>query len=201
MTVRGRLASAIGTGEVLRIAYHGGSQPGAVRDIAPIGFEGHKIRARCYTSGAVKAFVIDKIEVRGVVPTPEDVANKWQHGRVVLPQFNTLADVMAAHGARLEALGWIVANDTDDFGESINLRQTFKNGKLIQTPVASLTFQPVGVALIATEEGDIVTEQTGPRQRPWIVRAKGLPQAKTYGDSGKAVELFLKCAEELAPRP
>lgn len=57
------LQEAITTGEVLRIRYEGGSQPGAERDISPISLKEGKVRARCYSSNAVKLFVIDKITI------------------------------------------------------------------------------------------------------------------------------------------
>lgn len=199
MTVRDRLSGAIGTGEVIGINHHGGSQPGAFRDIAPIAIEGDILRARCYTSGAVKLFAIDKIEIRPDAQTPEDKANAWQHGHVHQPCFNSLAELFAARRQALEALGWIVAHDVDEFGEGINLRRAFKNGKLIKTPVVSLRYEEIGFEALATEDGRVVMRETGPRTRPWIVRAKNLTTARTYADCENAAELFFKCADELKP--
>lgn len=75
--VLARLESAIGTGELVSIVYHGGSQPGAFREITPLQIEDGKVRARCYTSNAVKTFALDKIELRGPIPTPNDEAKAW----------------------------------------------------------------------------------------------------------------------------
>jgi predicted DNA-binding transcriptional regulator YafY len=65
MNIEASLKEAIETGEVLKVRYHGGSQPGALREIAPISVNGDKVRARCYSSDAVKTFVIGKVEIVG----------------------------------------------------------------------------------------------------------------------------------------
>lgn len=57
------LRDAIETGEVLTVAYHGGSQPSMQRQIAPIRIEHDLILARCYVSGKIKAFRMNRIEV------------------------------------------------------------------------------------------------------------------------------------------
>ena len=58
-----RLKESIETGETLRIIYHGGSQPGTVREIVPQSIKGEKLRAFCIGSGASKTFIISKIEI------------------------------------------------------------------------------------------------------------------------------------------
>lgn len=60
---------AISTGEVLTIRYHGGSSPGATRQIAPIRIMSNgTVQARCFTSDAVKPFFIRKIEILSPQP-------------------------------------------------------------------------------------------------------------------------------------
>lgn len=54
------LKEAVETGEILKIRYHGGSQPGRLfREIAPISVNSDKVRA----SGTVKTFLISKVEI------------------------------------------------------------------------------------------------------------------------------------------
>ena len=53
MDMEQKLKEAIEDGEVLRVKYAGGSQPGAQREIAPISVKVGKVRARYYTSKAV----------------------------------------------------------------------------------------------------------------------------------------------------
>ncbi|MCD1631376.1 WYL domain-containing protein [Marinobacter shengliensis] len=68
MDVLQQLEEAIETGEVLTIVYNGGSQPGATRKISPIKIEGAKVRARCFSTNAVKLFNLEKV----VIPDGED---------------------------------------------------------------------------------------------------------------------------------
>ena len=199
MSVRERLEKAIGTGEIIGIVYHAGSQPGAFRDIAPIQIDGEKIRARCYMSGAVKTFVIDKIELRGDTPTPEDRANGWKPNHVHTVKFKTIDEIHAALLTELQALGWHIARNADEEGERVDLRAHFKNGKLRAGPDVCLIFQRIAFAIVATEDGDLVREEQGPRTRPWIVRSKNFNAAKTYSDGDIAANLFLTEARKLAP--
>ena len=63
MNTENRLREAIEDGEVLKIIYHGGSQSGSSRYIAPIKVENGKVRARCYSSKDVKVFYINKLTI------------------------------------------------------------------------------------------------------------------------------------------
>jgi predicted DNA-binding transcriptional regulator YafY len=61
MNTEDRLKEAIEDGEVLKIIYHGGSQPGTSRYIAPIQVGNGKVRARCYSSKDVKVFYLNNL--------------------------------------------------------------------------------------------------------------------------------------------
>ena len=63
MSIHSILCEARDNGEVLKIKYHGGSQPFTLREIYPISISKDKVMARCLNSNAVKTFVIDKIEI------------------------------------------------------------------------------------------------------------------------------------------
>jgi hypothetical protein len=83
------LTAAIELGSDVNIIYLAGSQPGAVRKIAPIAFlnNGSKLRAKCRVSGAVKTFNTDKI----LLP---DEANKIIHyGNIVNKTYEKISDV------------------------------------------------------------------------------------------------------------
>lgn len=58
-----RLQEAIDDGEELKVIYQGGSQPGSLREIAPISLKNGKVSARCFTSNAVKSFLLEKISI------------------------------------------------------------------------------------------------------------------------------------------
>jgi hypothetical protein len=57
------LKEACFNGEVLKIKYRGGSQPGAAREIYPLSISDEKVHAKCLTSNSEKAFFIDKIKM------------------------------------------------------------------------------------------------------------------------------------------
>lgn len=116
-----KLSEAVSSGEILTIKYHGGSQPGAQRQISPISVNGPKVRARCLTSDAVKVFIIEKIELCGERP---DAAEVWEPGRLELQQYESLSDVYAAHSDNLISMGWHVVFEDD----RITLHRIRKNG-------------------------------------------------------------------------
>lgn len=71
---------AIQYGEVLRIRYHGGSQPGTIREIAPTSLKNGLMRATCVLSNSPKNFRIEKVEILQIDETtkPDYVVNQAQ---------------------------------------------------------------------------------------------------------------------------
>lgn len=128
MSITEQLKQAIGTGELLTIIYNGGSQPGSKRMISPVKIspDEKKVRARCYTSNAVKEFVIDKIVI---VDNPEGETDYQKN--VILPEPKNLTEGVAQYLEELNSLGWHVELEDD----SIGLFTTLKNGKLRKTAV------------------------------------------------------------------
>jgi hypothetical protein len=57
------LQDAIGTGEVVKIRYHGGSQPGTVREIVPKKIDSEYLEAYCVSRSENRTFRIDKIKI------------------------------------------------------------------------------------------------------------------------------------------
>ena len=57
-----RLQETIGTGEILNIIYHGGSEPDAARQLFPMQIKGDQLRARCLATNRVKTYSLSKIE-------------------------------------------------------------------------------------------------------------------------------------------
>jgi hypothetical protein len=199
-TVKDQLEQAIGTGQLIGIIYHGGSQPGSYREIAPLQINGDKVRARCYTSNAVKMFSLDKIELRGSVPTPEDGKIEWDPHHIKVPQFNGIGEIYQAHLTDLGVLGWTVEFEKYDDGEAIWLRSKFRNGSLGKTPDVALLYEALIWDLVVQFDGSIGRENIRPRRRPWTVRSKAFDAAKTFSDVGVAVVMFLDEARQQAPR-
>jgi hypothetical protein len=191
--VSAALQQAIQAGEVLTIKYHGGSQPGAERQIAPMEVNGDKVRARCYASNAVKYFMLGKIELlTSHVPT-EAVA--WNRDAIPIVLYGTIPDIRAKHISEFQALGWHVESDKN----FITLHRVRKNGNPLKGPDVSLLYEE----WITDFEWDIDIDdvvETPPRKskRPYLVRAKK-HDSITYSIFAHAVERFLHFATLLAP--
>jgi len=73
-----RITQAIQNGEVLKIRYHGGSQPGAVREIIPKEFDGIYITAICVRTKRSKTFFPSKMEI---LPYNEKIPVNYEPGK------------------------------------------------------------------------------------------------------------------------
>jgi predicted DNA-binding transcriptional regulator YafY len=65
------LNNAVNFGEVVKIRYHGGSQPGSVREVVPKSVSNGKLFAICARSNAIRSFFLSKIEI---IPCDSGVA-------------------------------------------------------------------------------------------------------------------------------
>ncbi|WP_274626562.1 hypothetical protein [Arvimicrobium flavum] len=183
--VRRLMEAAITNGEWFDIVYHGGSNPGARRRIAPIAvLSGGKIRARCYTSNAVKPFMLEKIEIISGERIAE--AREWQAKPAPLP-FRDVRDVHAKYEEALRQKGWIVDLHAHDCGWQLCLRGHFKNGKPRKTPSHVLSYDHTTFEVALTSEGTMVPTDIRPRVRPW-------GYGGTYADPTVPVTAFLKDA-------
>ena len=74
MNIVERLEQASESGEVLECIYHGGSQKGSVRELAPIRVNGNKFHAKCMATGNFKTYMVEKLEIVGEeqLSLPED---------------------------------------------------------------------------------------------------------------------------------
>lgn len=83
-----RLRAAAGTGEIVRVRYHGGTSPGSVRDVQPVVVDGEYVKGLCLASSAFKTFRLDRIEVvADSVPLTYDAGTRPQQ------RFATIADL------------------------------------------------------------------------------------------------------------
>jgi len=187
------LNEAIGTGEILSIIYHGGSQPGTTRKILPLKITGNKVRARCYTSNAVKTFVIEKIEL-----CPDQVSSPapWNPSAKNLQKYKNLSDVYVQLKDELTSYGWHVefAESDNVDSASLSLHTYFKNGKLRKTPVVSLVYDKYTVESMFNIETGEFTDSKKESTRPYCT------QSRAFGKIDRAVDLFKKKAKESAPK-
>ena len=77
-----KLSEAIETGEILSVIYHGGSQPGSVRQLSPIKVTSREVRARDASSNAVKTFLVAKMELIGSILTTKQYDPNVINGNV-----------------------------------------------------------------------------------------------------------------------
>lgn len=190
MIVEERLHAAIEDGEVLRITYAGGSQPGAEREIAPISIKNGKVRAQCYTSNAVKLFAIEKITLIG-----SSAGQPWSHEKAGQPTYENIDAAKQSHEKEWLEQGWMVEADN----HCLSLHQLGKRGKVLKSPTVDLSYSAETSEWVYSLETDDFEEQNRrPRTRPWTLRAKGF-ETKTFKHLDVAVATMAQWAYELAP--
>ncbi len=199
MNVEASLKEALETGEVLKVRYHGGSQPGALREIAPISVNGDKVRARCYSSDAVKTFVISKVEIVGFAKKGDE----WEKGKEQKSEYVSLSCVLDKNSNLFDELGWYIESELSGDQQFLSLHARFKNGNPKKGAVIDLSYEKYAYEMVVDWESDSeyiepVPEITGERKRPWTVRAKK-ETTKSFGSLDKAAAPFLEWAVKYAP--
>lgn len=174
------ITTAINEGTALQIVYLSGSNPGAIRYIAPIQLSSDRRKVWAFDvsseGGPRKSFFIDKI-VR-----PEDVGSLPP----IPPKCHSIDEVEAAARAIAEPKGWGVVRD----GDSVNVHErTVKGDRLRKNPSFVFEFSEMIDDVYCnwnpdTEEFEEV--RSGHKtDRPWRV---GSRRFKTIE---KAAEAFL----------
>ncbi|MGA1864349.1 MAG: hypothetical protein ACMUHX_04740 [bacterium] len=189
MSMLVKLQEAIDNAEVLKVKYYGGSQPGTVREISPISIFNGKVRARCFSSNAIKTFFIDKIELCDI-----DTTTTWSKEVALKIEYTNLKEVYEKNLSELGKLGWHINLEKN----LISLHRRFKNGKLLKGPDVSLYCEEYTYDLVFYGEDDFREENHRKRQRPWIVGAKNT-ETRTFGKLDKAVHFFIEQARLLSP--
>lgn len=189
------LKAAIDTGEIIGIVYHGGSQPGAYREIIPLQIVERQVRARCRMSNKAKVFNLDKIEFRSVASGGDEALPTWDASAPPPVAFATVAEIEAAHRAELEAIGWHVVCVTEEDGDSLCLHRWTKNrSRPLKGPTVVLSFTPQVYDIVKTPEGGFARSNPRESARPWALRSPGSTTG-TWKIASKAVEALLREAE------
>lgn len=177
------LMSAINTGEILTIIYHGGSKPGASRQIQPRSIYDDEVRALDVGSGRNKQFLIRQIQIADEhTPQPEYVPDIYHRGA-------TVEELIHHHCLEAEKIGWVVKSTED----SIELFSHFKNGKTRKTPTVSIDYQEFTYQIDIDFETNEQIEIKKKSSRPWHI------DGRSFKHPQKAFEKFLKLAIEKAP--
>lgn len=98
--LRARLEEALGTGELVRVAYAGGKTPGRVRDLMIVEIDADSVRAREADQSRAKSYRIDRLALVGFdAPLGGGSENAG---------LASLDDFVAGVAAELRGLGWHV---------------------------------------------------------------------------------------------
>lgn len=129
--LRARLLEAAKAGEVLRVAYHGGSQPGAAREIVPMVVGDVLVMADDCATDALRAFRIDLL----VLLAPGAQAPAYEVGKqgAVEPE-PTIPECFEPARDALVRLGWHVEIEP----QSVTLHRFLKNGRPKKSPDVAL---------------------------------------------------------------
>jgi hypothetical protein len=199
MSKESRLVEATESGEVVKIRYHGGSQPGALREIAPISVSDGKVRARCFESGAIKLFTADRIEI---VDSSRE-GERWSQDKFESAEYLSLSQLLDNLEQTLRDLGLHLEASLDGDEQWLTLHRCFKNGKPLKAWDVALTYEKYAYDMVIDwESNDYEVEATpkitGERQRPWSVSAKN-ETTRSYGSLDKAAVTFSQWANTYAP--
>jgi len=211
-SLRDLLEAAAAAGESVRIIYHGGRQPGAVRAIRPLQVTDTEVRALDVVEGIAKTFVLDRMEL----PRPSVAAPEYQAPPPAGAEEpdRDLQALLADHVPALQALGW----EVDLSPDSISLACVyayFKNGKPRKRTPISLMYSTASrdieeddedgsISITITLEGTRIEREARPRPRrrgrPYYLTVRDAATTRTFAHGSHAVAAFLGEARRLAPR-
>lgn len=180
------LSAAAKSGEVVRIIYHGGSQPGTIREVSPVNVTPHEMNARDITTGVVKTFILSKVEL----PESDIGFRHYDPTAAALPKVEihqSIKEALSSKVVEIEALGWQVSLNDD----TISVHRHFKNGKPRKTPDISLIYNEFEIDSIYNVDTNDFTEEKRKSTRPYRLESPSFVAARTFGHLSKAVELFL----------
>ncbi|CAI8841164.1 hypothetical protein [Methylococcus capsulatus] len=169
-----KLNDAIKTGEILSVIYHGGSQPGSVRQLSPIKVTSREVRGIDISSNEVKTFLVAKMELANSTSSPKQYDPSTKSGSL---EPATIREAYQGQVEKLKELGWYVGLEKD----AISLHRYFKNGKIRK-----------GADVVIAKYDDNPS-------RPFYVYGPSLASARTFGKLSSAMELFNEESKTHAP--
>ena len=184
MSVVETLRASIRTGEIVTIIYHGGSNPGASREIFPIAITpgDEKLRARCIADGATKVFKIDKISIvdgDGVIDIARDISQSKLYTSLkdlyldVLPKFD-------------EAIFHVEFGDNE-----LSVHKKWRNGKSQKGAVMSIYYNAEYIEHVFNYGTGRLEEVTKKFQRPWHICGRNF-NSNSFKDFNKAAYYFIE---------
>ncbi len=180
----------------MAVVYHGGSQPGAKREIVPLMILGTKLKARDVISNRAKLFELSKIELVGDETAAPDYVEKQSEKRII-------GNLLQGKVGELTSLGWRVEM-TENSAELFAPRK--------KDPVVWIKAKDTAYSAVLTiGVDDISFEQKKSAKQSWAVFGPGFAAAVVdpepgedlsvgYKKLGAAVSAFLREARMYAPK-
>lgn len=187
--LRARLVAATAAGEVIRVLYHRGSQPGTVREVVPLAVSDDELRAHDVAAGIDKSFKLAHLELAtpGTAARAYNAAGPVEDGQMLQVAFEP-------HISDLKALGWHV----ESAATVVSVHRYFKNGKPRKGAEVAILFNEFSVD--AWDDGNGLREEAVRSTRPYYVSSPTFERARTFARLSQALALFLEEARKLAPR-
>jgi hypothetical protein len=194
--LRARLVAAARGGEILRVVYRRGSQPGTVREIGPLTIREDEVVATDIAADIDKTFKLAFLEVvdEGTSAKPYDAT-----APPPIAATQTVQAAVAPHIAALESLGWTV----ESMEHKVSLSRWYmfwKNGKPRRGYMVTVGFEAFTVNSFDDGDGQGLQTVSRPSRRPYHVASTSL-QTRTFGHLPAAMALFLREARKLAADP
>ena len=180
-------------GQILTIVYHGGSQPGTIRDIAPVSVSDGRVRALCLASDQVKTFLLEKIDILGEGANID--AAKWDPAKELVRKYRSLSNVAETENDFFSRLGWHIELSND----CISLHRRFKSGKPLKTSDVSIRYEEFTFDSVVDEFGEFHEINKRKRLRPWTVCGKS-KHTTSYKSLDDATARMIEWAEYLKPK-
>jgi predicted DNA-binding transcriptional regulator YafY len=183
------LLQAAEAGEVIEIIYHGGSQPGAVRRIAPIEIDGDCVRAVCIATRAVKHYKLAKIEI-----SSDSAHTSYSAQRApATPKPANLHEAIQPYEDEIRGLGWELVTEPN----RATVFRRFKNGKLRKTYDVIIEYYEYTYTGSTIGPDGTLTKVQEKSRRPWYVRCSD-DRHSTFKELAGAAARFAEFAREAA---
>lgn len=185
------LIEATETGEIINIKYHGGGQPGSIRQISPISVKNDNVRARCIATNSVQTFKLSRIEV----DSNSNSSSSYDPEKKALEP-KSLKEALGPHQELLSGLGWLLLIEN----KSAGLYRAFKNGQLRPPPDVRIEYYESKHGYWDINEQGELVEQSRLSEWPWNVRSNIRDRASSFKKLGAATEKFILFAKEAAEK-
>jgi hypothetical protein len=188
MDVLDWLRMSVGSGEVLKIIYNGGSQPGTSREVLALKIEDGMLFAKCIVSNKQKSFSINKIQI----PSDADETPVF-HKNVSSLKFQNINQFLDENIKEIEGMGWIIKSNE----EEITLYRKLKNGKMGKKVESRLAYEKFYLVPVYSDGGeDILKYEEELRVKPWEVYVKG-SRSRYFGSLYKAAVAFIETLRKI----